>query len=129
MTAIKDLADINAKDIACLNNAGVRTTEQLLELGSTASARHRLADDTTLDAGYITYLVHLADLMRIEHIGPATAALLCEHGVTTAAKLAYRNARSLYDELVGSGTKQSPSIDELQSMITSAKSLSKTVYH
>lgn len=129
MTAIKDLADISTKDITCLNNAGVRTAEQLLELGSTASARQRLADDTTLDDAYITYLVHLADLMRISHIGPATAALLCDHGVTTVAKLAYRNARSLHTELIDAGAKQVPGVEELQAVITSAKMLSKAVYH
>lgn len=134
MTSIKEIIGIDTRSVQCLTEAGVRTLNQLLEHGSTSTARMRLADETQLDDGSIKQWVHEADLMRVKGVGPELAHLLCQVGVFTVPKLAYRSRDSLYTDLVdGNYTKhimrRIPGTDELHELITNAKHLPKLVRH
>lgn len=134
MTSIKAIIGIEDTAVDRLHDAGVCTLEQLLELGSTSTARMQLADRTQLDDASIKQWVHQADLMRVNGIGPEFAHLLCQVGIFTAPKLAYRSTDSLYAELVeGNHSKHImhdlPGIHELHEYITSAKHLPKLIRH
>ena len=134
MTSIREIIGIDTRSVQRLTEAGVRTLDQLLEQGSTSTARMRLADETQLDDGNIKQWVHQADLMRVNGIGPELAHLLCQVGVFTAPKLAYRSSDSLYADLVdGNHTKhimrRIPAAVELHELITNAKHLPKLVRH
>ncbi len=134
MTSTKEIIGIDSTSVERLATAGVRTLEQMLELGSTSAGRMRLADETGLDDATIKQWVHQADLMRVKGIGPELAHLLCQVGVFTAPKLAYRSTDSLYADLVANSRghrahRRLPGIHELHDYITAAKQLPKLVRH
>ena len=134
MTSIKAIIGIDDTAVDRLHDAGVCTLEQLLELGSTSTARMQLADRTQLDDASIKQWVHQADLMRVNGIGPELAHLLCQVGVFTAPKLAYRSTDALHADLVECNhslraMRQLPGVAELHEFITSAKTLPKLVRH
>ena len=134
MTSIKEIIGIDDEAVERLREAGVSTLEQLLELGSTSSGRMRLADVARLDDATIKQWVHQADLMRVKGIGPELAHLLCQVGVFTTPKLAYRSTDALHADLIECNhnvraMRQLPGVAELHEFITSAKSLPKLVRH
>ncbi len=99
MTSLGEIIGVTPGAMERLRDTGVRTTEQLIEVGATSSGRMRLADETGLDDEIIKLWVHQADLMRVPGISPELAHLLCQVGVSTVPKLAYRNTEKLYEEL------------------------------
>ena len=134
MTSIKELIGIDSVEVERLHDVGISTLEQLLELGSTSAGRMRLADETGLDDATIKQWVHQADLMRVKGIGPELAHLLCQVGVFTAPKLAYRSTDALHADLIECNhnvraMRQLPGVAELHELITSAKTLPKLVRH
>ncbi len=134
MTSTKEIIGIDSRGVERLATAGVRTLEQLLELGSTSAGRMRLADETGLDDATIKQWVHQADLMRVKGVGPELAHLLCQVGVFTAPKLAYRSTDALHADLIECNhslraMRQLPGVAELHEFITSAKTLPKLVRH
>lgn len=134
MTSTREIIDIDSTNVERLATAGVRTLEQLLELGSTSADRMRLADATGLDDATIKQWVHQADLMRVKGIGPELAHLLCQVGVFTAPKLAYRSTDALHADLIECNYNQRtmgrlPGVVELHEFITAAKTLPKLVRH
>jgi predicted flap endonuclease-1-like 5' DNA nuclease len=134
MTSIKEIEGIGPKYAAMLAEGGVRTTEQLLEAGDTATKRMRLADETHLGQDQILGWVHQADLCRINGIGEEFAELLVRAGVVTVPKLAYRSASSLYADLAAYNeahhvVRRLPAETELEKMILQAKKLPKLIRH
>ncbi len=134
MTSVKEIIGIDTGQQERLQAAGVRTLEQLLEQGSTSAARMRLADETGLDDATIKQWVHQADLMRVRGIGPELAHLLCQVGVFTTPKLAYRSTDALHADLIECNYNlrlvgRLPGVTELHQLITSAKTLPKLVRH
>ncbi len=134
MTSIKEIEGIGPKVAAMLTEHGVRTTEQLLEVTATASARLRLADEANLSDEQLLHWVHQADLLRVKGIGEEFAELLVRTGVVTVPKLAYRSARNLHVTLSEYNEKHRlvrrlPSVSELEQMIAAAKKLPKLIHH
>ena len=134
MTSIKELIGIDTGAVERLHEVGVSTLEQLLEQGATSTARMHLADQTGLDDASVKQWVHQADLMRVKGVGPELAHLLCQVGVFTAPKLAYRSTDALHADLVECNQsvramRQLPGVAELHEFITSAKTLPKLVRH
>ena len=134
VASIKDIEGISERYASLLIDNGIRTTEQLLEYGSTSSARMRLADETHLTEDMIKAWVHQADLFRIKGIAKEYAMLLCSVGVCTTPKLAYRSAESLFAELNELNSEKRlvervPSVHELETFIVQAKLLPKLIRH
>ena len=134
MTSSKELIGIDTGAVERLHEVGVSTLEQLLEQGATSTARMHLADQTGLDDASVKQWVHQADLMRVKGIGPELAHLLCQVGVFTTPKLAYRSTDALHADLIECNhnvraMRQLPGVAELHEFITSAKSLPKLVRH
>ncbi len=134
MTSIKEIIGIDDVAVERLRDVGVSTLEQLLERGSSSGMRMRLADETQLDDATIKQWVHQADLMRVKGIGPEFAHLLCQVGVFTTPKLAYRSTDALHADLIECNDNlrtmgRLPGVAELHEFITSAKTLPKLVRH
>lgn len=134
MATLVNIIGITAFDVERLRDAGVRTTEQLIEQGSTSAARLHLADQTGIDEAAIGQWVHAADLLRIKGVEPELAHLLCQIGVCTVPKLAYRSTEKLYEDLSSyvrhiHKVVTLPSQVELQAFGVIAKRLPKLVRH
>ncbi len=129
MVSVTVLDGVSRHEAERLANVGVRTTDQLLELGSTSTDRMRLADETNLNDADIKAWVHQADLLRINGMTAAFSSKLCQAGVCTVPKLAYRSAEKLSADLTARAAK--PMVDKmkLQVMIAEAKALPKLVHH
>lgn len=134
MASVREIINIDSQSIGRLNDAGVHTLEQLLEVGATSSGRMHLADETRLDDETIKAWVHEADLMRVKGVGPELAHLLRAAGVSTTPKLAYRTTDALHADLIecnrdAKTMRTIPGISELHQFIVSAKSLPKLIRH
>jgi len=80
---------------AKLNEVGIKSTEALLEKGSTKKGRVELAEQTGVSEKLVLTWTNHADLMRIKGVGSQYADLLEAAGVDTVPELARRNAGNL----------------------------------
>jgi predicted flap endonuclease-1-like 5' DNA nuclease len=92
---IEEVEGIGPVYAAKLGDAGVRTTDDLLEQGASAAGREKLAGATGLTTGQILKWVNHVDLMRLDGVGSEYADLLEAAGVDSCAELARRNPANL----------------------------------
>jgi predicted flap endonuclease-1-like 5' DNA nuclease len=115
-----------------LVDAGIATTEDLLEAGKTPGSRQKLADKTGISRTLILEWVNHVDLFRIKGVGEEYADLLEEAGVDTVVELAQRNAENLYRALVEAGehnklVRRVPAQSQVSDWIEEAKTLPRVV--
>ncbi len=78
-----------------LREAGVNTTDKLLEATKTPKQRKELAENSGISEKQILRFANMADLFRINGVGQEYAELLEKAGVDTVPELAQRNAANL----------------------------------
>lgn len=131
---IIDIEGIGEVYASKLGQAGVQTTDALLEKAGTAKGRQALAATTGISEKLILTWANHADLMRIKGIAGQFSELLEAAGVDTVKELAQRNAENLHAKLVETNEKSNlsgrvPSLAGLQDMIAAAKLLDKKIFH
>ena len=92
---ISDIEGIGPAYAESLGKAGIRTVEELLEVGCTKEGRNKIAADSGCSDAKILAWVNMADLFRIKGVGSEYAELLECAGVDTVPELAQRNAANL----------------------------------
>ena len=118
-----------------LTEAGITTTEALLESGGRRAGREALAESTGISAAMLLEWVNHADLMRISGVGSEYSDLLEAAGVDSPAELAQRNAANLaqtfqeVDAARPNMARRVPSQATVEGWIAEAKGLSKAVEH
>lgn len=115
-----------------LNEAGIKTVEDLLQKGATRQGRATLAKSTGIDDQKILTWVNMADLFRIKGIGPQFSELLEAAGVDTVKELRNRNAENLYAKMVDIQaekkiTRTVPALKVVHKFIDQAKNLPPVV--
>lgn len=93
--SIDDIEGVGPARKAKFNEAGVKTTADLLEKGATPAGRKALAEATGIAGKVILTLTNQADLMRIKGVAGQWAELLQASGVDTVKELRNRNAANL----------------------------------
>ena len=83
-----------------LHDAGVATTEALLEQGATPQARKDLCEKTGIGHRLILKWVNRADLFRLKGVGEQYSDLLAAAGVDTVLELAQRRPDHLHQKLL-----------------------------
>jgi len=132
---IEEVEGIGAVYAGKLGEAGVGTTDDLLERGAKPSGRKSLEDATGISGKLILEWVNHVDLMRIKGVGSEYSDLLEAAGVDSPAELAQRNAANLAEtiqEVVAarpSIVRRAPSQTEIEGWIAQAKDLPKVVEH
>ncbi len=132
---IDEVEGIGPVQSAKLTDAGVSTTDQLLERGAKPSGRQALADATGISPTLILEWVNHADLWRIKGVGSEYSDLLEAAGVDSPAELAGRNAANLaitFQELDAARPnwiRRLPSEEMVSGWIAEAKTLPKIVEH
>lgn len=99
-TPLKTIKGIGPVYSQTLKEAGVSTTENLLEKGATRPGRDELTKLTGISEKLILRWVNMADLFRIKGIGEDYANLLEAAGVDTVPELAQRNPQNLHQKMV-----------------------------
>ncbi len=97
LTKIEGVGEFYAQK---LQEAGVRTTQALLEKGASPQGRQEIAEKTGISGTLILEWVNHVDLFRIKGVGEEYADLLEEAGVDTVPELAQRNPEHLYQKMV-----------------------------
>jgi predicted flap endonuclease-1-like 5' DNA nuclease len=131
---IEDVEGIGATYAATLTEAGVATTDALLERGAKPSGRKGLEDATGISGKLILEWVNHVDLMRIDGVGSEYADLLEAAGVDSVPELATRNAANLAAALASTNASKDlvrrvPSETVVAGWIAEAKTLPKLVTH
>jgi predicted flap endonuclease-1-like 5' DNA nuclease len=132
---IQDVEGIGPAYAEKLAEAGVGTTDALLERGATPRGRGDLADATGISGKLILEWVNHVDLMRLDGVGSEYADLLEAAGVDSPLELARRNATNLartFQELDAARpdmVRRVPSEATVAGWVEQAKSLPRAVFH
>jgi len=134
MTSIVDIEGIGETYRKKLVEAGIHTTEKLLEIAGPKAGRTKLAADINVGETHVLEWVNRADLMRVKGVGEEYSDLLEASGVDSPAELAQRNATNLAAAMEAHNVAhklvhRSPSEKEVQNWIDNAKTLDKAVTH
>ena len=117
-----------------LQDAGIKTVEQLLEQGAHPKGRDEIAEKTGISHALILRWVNHADLIRIVGVAEQFAELLEAAGVDSVPELSHRVAENLHTKLVEINEKKNlvrrlPSVGQLASWIEQCKNLPRAVFH
>ena len=99
MAKIIDVEGIGEVYAGKLAEAGLATTQALLEAGATPKGRKEIVEKTGISDKLILEWVNHVDLYRIKGVGQEYSDLLEEAGVDTIPELAQRNPENLYAKL------------------------------
>ncbi len=125
---IEQVEGIGATYAAKLNEAGVKTTEDLLEKCATKKGRVAMAEATGISEKLILKWTNHADLFRINGIAGQFAELLEAAGVDTVKEFRHRVPANLHAKVTEVNEAKNlcnrvPSVTELEKMIAQAKEL------
>lgn len=134
MTQISDVEGIGASYAKKLQEADIKTVEQLLDQGATAKGRQSISTRTGITAKLILEWVNRADLARVKGVGSEYADLLEHAGVDTVKELAQRNGANLHAKMeeINAARKlvrRVPTLTQIEGWIAHAKSLPRAVSH
>jgi predicted flap endonuclease-1-like 5' DNA nuclease len=129
LTTVEGIGDVYAGK---LMEAGIETTEQLLEKGSTVKGRKQIEQDTEIAHALVLKWVNHCDLFRIKGVGEEYADLLEVAGVDTVPELAQRNASNLYNKMAEANKEKSlvrqlPVQASVEDWVNQAKELPRVV--
>lgn len=115
-----------------LKNQGIKTTDNLLDAGSTKQGRKELAEKTGISETILLEWVNRADLFRIRGIAEEYSDLLNEVGVSTVVELARRNPENLHEAIAGVNeakklVRRIPTLDQTKDWIEQAKTMPRRV--
>jgi predicted flap endonuclease-1-like 5' DNA nuclease len=115
-----------------LVEVGIKTTEDLLNVGATKKGKKELAEKTGISEKLILEWVNLSDLFRIKGIGEEYSDLLEEAGVDTVVELSKRDPENLYAKLLEVNkekklVRKPPTLEQVKNWIDQAKKLPRKV--
>lgn len=113
---------------AKLNEAGIKTTDDLLSICAKKAGRKKLADETGISEKLILRWTNHADLFRINGVAGQFAELLEAAGVDTVKEFRHRVAENLQPKMEEVNAQKNlcnrvPAVKELEKMIAQAKEL------
>lgn len=94
-TPVSAIEGVGEKFAAKLSEAGAAHVDELLEKCADPKGRKALSEATGIDTKHLLKWANMADLMRIEGVGPEFAQLLEASGVDTVKELRNRDAGNL----------------------------------
>ncbi len=117
-----------------LHEAGITTTDSLLEKGSSSKGRKEISEKSGIGEKTILKFVNQVDLARIKGISEEYGELLEVSGVDSVPELAQRNPENLMDSLTRVNdskklVRKLPSLSQITTWVDQAKTLPKIVTH
>jgi predicted flap endonuclease-1-like 5' DNA nuclease len=134
MKKIIDIEGVGEVYAQKLQDAGIKTVEELLEQGATPKGRDQIAEKTGISGALILRWVNHADLIRIVGVAEQYAELLEASGVDSIPELSHRVAENLYAKMVEVNEKKNlarrlPSVGQVSAWIDQCKNLPRAVFH
>jgi len=113
---------------AKLIEAGIKTTDDLLDAGASPAGRKALAEKSGLTTTQILKWANMADLMRIKGVGEEYSELLEAAGVDTVKELRNRNAANLTAKMEEVNetrklVRQVPALGHVENWVAQAKEM------
>jgi predicted flap endonuclease-1-like 5' DNA nuclease len=132
MPKVIDIEGIGPVYAKKLNEAGIKTTDDLLKAGATAKGREELATKVGADNKHILEWVNRSDLYRIKGVGRQYSDLLENAGVDTIVELTKRVPENLLAKMLEVNAakklvKRPPPISFVKNWIEQAKKLKRAV--
>ncbi len=129
---LKDFVEVDLELIEQLSSIGIRTTDDLIEIGRTSNMRKKLSEELDTPLKSILELVKLSDLARIKGIKGIRARLYHNAGIDTIEKMASWDPIDMRNYLVQwvehNGFQGiAPLLKEIQFSVESARNLPKIV--
>jgi predicted flap endonuclease-1-like 5' DNA nuclease len=129
---IEDVEGVGPVNAGKLKDAGVRTTDDLLQRGGSRRGRDELEATTGIGHNQILEWTNHVDLYRVSGVGSEYADLLEAAGVDSVAELAQRNAKNLSEtfgelDLARNTVRNIPSESTVAGWIEEARSLPRMV--
>jgi len=129
LTKVEGIGQAYGQD---LQEAGIATTDALLEKGASLQGRKEIAEKTGISEKLILRWVNHVDLFRVRGVGEEYADLLEAAGVDTVPELAQRNAENLYRKLVAVNQEKKlvrklPTQGQVSGWIEQAKQLPRVI--
>jgi predicted flap endonuclease-1-like 5' DNA nuclease len=129
LTEIEGVGDTYAEK---LRQAGITTTDALLQKGATPAGRKKIAETAGVSEKRVLDWVNRVDLFRIKGIGEEFSDLLEEAGVDTVPELAQRNAKNLTEMLSAANKRKKlvralPTEEMVAGWIEQAKNLPRVL--
>ena len=117
-----------------LGAVGIATTEDLLRLCANAKGRAEISEKTGLSTGQLLTWADMADMMRLNGIGPQFSELLKASGVDTVKELRTRNAENLTAKLAEVNAEKKlaravPALSQVSGWIEQAKTTEPLISH
>jgi predicted flap endonuclease-1-like 5' DNA nuclease len=117
-----------------LHEAGITTTDSLLEKGSSPQGRKDISEKSGIGEKVILKWVNQVDLARIKGINEEYGELLEVSGVDSVPELAHRKPENLMESLTRVNdskrlVRKLPSLSQVSKWVDQAKSLPKIVTH
>lgn len=115
-----------------LRNAGVNTTDKLLQATLSKQQRKELAEQTGISDALILKFANMADLFRINGVGQEYAELLEAAGVDTVVELSNRKAENLCKKMEEVNeekklTRRTPPLASVEQWVEEAKVLPRAL--
>ncbi len=115
-----------------LENLGIKTVEELLDLGASKKGRADVAAKTGIDEGKILHWVNMADMFRIKGVAEEFSHLLEAAGVDTVKELRNRVPANLFAKVAEVNeaeklARRAPNLTEIESWVAQAKELEPMV--
>ncbi len=134
MKKIIDIEGVGEVYAQKLQDAGIKTVEQLLEQGATPKGRDQIAEKTGISGALILRWVNHADLIRIVGVAEQFAELLEASGVDSIPEFAHRVAENLHAKMLEVNehkhlVKRLPSVGQVSGWIEQCKNLPRAVFH
>lgn len=129
LTKVEGIGEIYARQLA---DAGMVTTDDLLNQGATVKGRKEIVDKTGISEKLILKWVNRVDLFRVKGVGEEYADLLEVAGVDTVPELAQRNAQNLHQKMIEVNkakklVRQVPGAGQVSSWVEMAKTLERKI--
>jgi predicted flap endonuclease-1-like 5' DNA nuclease len=117
---------------AKLHEAGISSTDALLQQGATPEGRAQIVDKTGISHKLILKWVNRADLFRVKGVGEQYSDLLAAAGVETVLELAQRRADHLHQKMTEINqtrhlVRHLPELQHVAGWIEAAKTLPRVV--
>jgi len=134
MTKLSGIEGIGEAYAAKLEDAGITSIENLLEVCCVKKGRTDIASKTGISERLVLNWVNRADLSRIKGVSTQYADLLECAGVDTVPELAQRNAENLHAKMTEVNdeknlVRQVPSASQVEGWVAQAKELPRVITH